>query len=166
MRYPFESETFAKTGPIVQQLNDTAIIGLEKYPQDQYREKLVVCKIFAGIMGRVGGKAGFGNTQGLLCQRHRRFGHSSCGFHVPYIDPYIRICLRFSTEQASNKMDFLRKIMVFVIARSPDLSGRRGNLSVSNGRDCFAAFAMTFIMLDACSVENLKQIRIYGSIYG
>jgi hypothetical protein len=38
MWYPFEPDTFAKIGPVVQKLNNAAIIGLEKYPQDQYRE--------------------------------------------------------------------------------------------------------------------------------
>src|SRR4030042_134368 len=61
-------------------------------------------------------------------------------------------------------MDFLRKIMVFVIARSPDLSGRRGNLSVSNGRDCFAAFAMTFIMLDALNTSAFLGSRFNSKI--
>src|SRR3989304_3708186 len=98
MWYPFESEMFAKIGKIVQQLNDSAIVGLEKYSQDKYRKQLMLCKIFAGIMGRVPGKAGFGHAQGLFCQRYRRFCHSSCGFHIPYIDPYIRNYLRFSTE--------------------------------------------------------------------
>lgn len=47
MWYAFESKMFGEIGKVVQQLNDAAIIGLEKGFQGQCRKQLMLCKIFA-----------------------------------------------------------------------------------------------------------------------
>src|SRR3990172_932996 len=72
-----QSQCSAEVGKVVKQLNDAAIVGLEKLAQGKDRKQLRLREISSGERTGVGNKPRLGYLQSLSGQGHRRFGHGT-----------------------------------------------------------------------------------------